>query len=164
VFGAATSLGILCARYRDIGTAIVSGLQFVFFLNTRNLSGLGEGTSFQWILHANPFATLLELVPQPLLSQPVEPSQWLLDDLCGRHVALLDCALCQISTSELTGCDRMPQSAHIYCTMFVEFQSYIGERSIVARVLGTWHDLTNWRFANGGSRPMSLSQHLSFVS
>ena len=79
LFGAATSLGILCARYRDIGTAIVSGLQFIFFLTpviwTTNSV---KGTSFQWLLHANPFATLLELVRNPLLSQPVEPSQWLL--------------------------------------------------------------------------------------
>jgi ABC-type polysaccharide/polyol phosphate export permease len=28
----ATALGLLCARFRDIGTAIVSGLQFIFIL------------------------------------------------------------------------------------------------------------------------------------
>jgi len=79
LFGAATSLGILCARYRDIGTAIVSGLQFVFFLTpiVWTVDSV-KGTSFEWLLHANPVATLLELVRNPLLSKPVEPSQWLL--------------------------------------------------------------------------------------
>src|SRR5258708_3884546 len=72
LFGAATSLGILCARYRDLGSAIVSGLQFVFFLTPVIWTiDSARGTSFQWLVYVNPFATLLDLVRNPLLSQPV---------------------------------------------------------------------------------------------
>lgn len=79
LFGAATSLAILCVRYRDIGTGIASALQFVFFLTPIIWTvDAVKGTSFQWLLYVNPFATLLELVRNPLLSQATEPGQWLL--------------------------------------------------------------------------------------
>jgi ABC-2 type transport system permease protein/lipopolysaccharide transport system permease protein len=78
LLGGAVALGMLCARFRDIGSAIVSGLQFVFFLTpiiwTENAV---RGTAFDWLVRVNPFATLLDLVRRPLLSQPTEAGQWL---------------------------------------------------------------------------------------
>ena len=76
--GGATALGMLCARFRDIGSAIVSGLQFVFFLTPIIWTpDAVHGTAFFWLTRVNPFATLLELVRKPLLSQPTDPGLWL---------------------------------------------------------------------------------------
>ncbi len=78
LIGGATALGMLCARYRDIGSAIVSGLQFVFFLTPIIWTpDAVQGTPFFWLTRVNPFATLLELVRKPLLSQPIDPVLWL---------------------------------------------------------------------------------------
>lgn len=79
LLGGAVALGMLCARFRDIGSAIVSGLQFVFFLTPIIWAEDSvRGTSFHWLTSVNPFATLLDLVRRPLLSQPTDPQQWLL--------------------------------------------------------------------------------------
>ena len=49
----------LCARFRDIGSAIVSGLQFVFFFTPVIWTEDSvRGTAFAWLTRANPFATL----------------------------------------------------------------------------------------------------------
>jgi ABC-2 type transport system permease protein/lipopolysaccharide transport system permease protein len=78
LLGGAVSLGILCGRFRDIGSAIVSGLQFVFFLTPIIWTEDSvRGTAFHWLIRANPFATLLDLVRRPLLSQPTDMEQWL---------------------------------------------------------------------------------------
>lgn len=78
LFGGATALGMLCARFRDIASAITSGLQFIFFLTPIIWTAdIVHGTAFQWLIAANPFTTLLELVRKPLLSQPVGAEQWL---------------------------------------------------------------------------------------
>jgi ABC-2 type transport system permease protein len=78
LFGASVALGMLCARFRDIGSAIVSGLQFVFFLTPIIWTeDTVRGTAFHWLIRANPFATLLDLVRRPLLSQPTDAEQWL---------------------------------------------------------------------------------------
>ena len=74
----ATALGLLCARYRDIGSAVVGGLQFVFFLTPIIWTpDAVHDTAFFWLTQVNPFATLLELVRKPLLSQPTDPGLWL---------------------------------------------------------------------------------------
>lgn len=79
LFGAATVLGLLCARFRDIGSAIVSGLQFIFFLTPIIWTADAvHGTRLQWLTQVNPFATLLDLVRRPLLAQPTDPAHWLL--------------------------------------------------------------------------------------
>jgi ABC-type polysaccharide/polyol phosphate export permease len=79
LLGGATVLGMLCARFRDIGSAIVSGLQFIFFLTPIIWTpDAVRGTAFQWLTRVNPFATLLDLVRRPLLAQPTDPGQWLL--------------------------------------------------------------------------------------
>ncbi|WP_249803648.1 ABC transporter permease [Bradyrhizobium sp. 21] len=79
LLGGSVALGLLCARFRDIGSAIVSGLQFVFFLTPIIWTeDTVRGTGFDWLIRANPFATLLDLVRRPLLSQPTDPEQWLL--------------------------------------------------------------------------------------
>ena len=71
LLGGSVALGLICARFRDIGSAIVSGLQFIFFhtpiiWTEDNV----RGTAFYWLTRVNPFATLLDLVRKPLLSQP----------------------------------------------------------------------------------------------
>ncbi len=79
LLGGSVALGMLCARFRDIGSAIVSGLQFVFFLTPVIWTEDSvRGTAFHWLTRANPFATLLDLVRRPLLSQPMDAEQWLL--------------------------------------------------------------------------------------
>lgn len=90
LFGGATALGMLCARFRDIGSAITSGLQFIFFLTPIIwTSDAVRGTAFHWLIAANPFTTLLELVRKPLLSQPVDADQWLLGLAYAAGAALL---------------------------------------------------------------------------
>ena len=90
LLGGSVALGMLCARFRDIGTAIVSGLQFIFFLTpiiwTEDAL---RGTAFYWLIRANPFATLLDLVRRPLLSQPTDPQQWLLGVIYAIVVAVI---------------------------------------------------------------------------
>jgi ABC-type polysaccharide/polyol phosphate export permease len=81
---------MLCARFRDIGSAIVSGLQFVFFLTPIIWTEDSvRGTAFYWLIRANPFATLLDLVRRPLLSQPTDTEQWLLGITYGTVVAVI---------------------------------------------------------------------------
>lgn len=84
LLGASIGLGTLCARFRDIGSAIVSGLQFIFFLTPIIWTEDSvRGTAFHWLVHVNPFATLLDLVRRPLLSQPTDAGQWLLGVFCA---------------------------------------------------------------------------------
>jgi ABC-type polysaccharide/polyol phosphate export permease len=79
LLGGSVALGMLCARFRDIGSAIVSGLQFIFFLTPIIWTEDSvRGTAFHWLTRVNPFATLLDLVRKPLLSQPTDAEQWLL--------------------------------------------------------------------------------------
>ncbi|GLR91257.1 ABC transporter permease [Bradyrhizobium iriomotense] len=88
--GAATALGLLCARFRDIGSAIVSGLQFVFFLTPIIWTeDAVRGTAFHWLTRVNPFATLLDLVRKPLLSQATDPEQWLLGSVYAVGMAMI---------------------------------------------------------------------------
>jgi len=90
LLGGSVALGMLCARFRDIGSAIVSGLQFVFFLTPIIWTEeTVRGTAFQWLIRANPFATLLDLVRRPLLSQPTDPEQWLLGIVYASVAAII---------------------------------------------------------------------------
>ncbi|MBR0967886.1 ABC transporter permease [Bradyrhizobium diazoefficiens] len=90
LLGASVALGMLCARFRDIGSAIVSGLQFIFFLTPIiwNEDAV-RGTAFHWLVRINPFATLIDLVRRPLLSQPTDPAQWLLGLVYAAVVAAI---------------------------------------------------------------------------
>jgi ABC-2 type transport system permease protein/lipopolysaccharide transport system permease protein len=79
LLGGAVALGVLCARFRDIGSAIVSGLQFIFFLTPVIWTEDSvRGTALAWLTWVNPFTTLLDLVRKPLLSQPTGAAHWLL--------------------------------------------------------------------------------------
>jgi len=90
LLGSSVALGMLCARFRDIGSAIVSGLQFIFFLTPIIWTeDAVRGTAFHWLLRANPFATLLDLVRRPLLSQPTDAEQWLLGSVYAIVVAVI---------------------------------------------------------------------------
>lgn len=90
LLGGSVALGMLCARFRDIGSAIVSGLQFIFFLTPIIWTeDAVRGTAFHWLIRANPFATLLDLVRRPLLSLPTDAEQWLL----GVLYAAVACAI-----------------------------------------------------------------------
>jgi len=90
LLGGSVALGMLCARFRDIGSAIVSGLQFVFFLTPVIWTEDSvRGTAFAWLTRVNPFATLLDLVRKPLLSQPMDAEQWLLGMTYAVAVAVI---------------------------------------------------------------------------
>ncbi|MCG2626426.1 ABC transporter permease [Bradyrhizobium sp. WYCCWR 13023] len=79
LLGGAVVLGVLCARFRDIGSAVVSGLQFIFFLTPVIWTEDSvRGTALAWLTWVNPFTTLLDLVRKPLLSQPTDVAHWLL--------------------------------------------------------------------------------------
>ncbi|MFC4936497.1 MULTISPECIES: ABC transporter permease [Bradyrhizobium] len=79
LLGGAVVLGVLCARFRDIGSAVVSGLQFIFFLTPVIWTEDSvRGTALAWLTWVNPFTTLLDLVRKPLLSQPTDAAHWLL--------------------------------------------------------------------------------------
>lgn len=90
LLGGSVALGMLCARYRDIGSAIVSGLQFIFFLTPVIWTeDTVRGTAFAWLTRANPFATLLDLVRRPLLSQPTNSEQWVLGTIYAIAVTVI---------------------------------------------------------------------------
>ena len=84
LLGGSVALGLICVRFRDIGSAIISGLQFIFFLTPIIWTEDNvRGTVFYWLTRVNPFATLpfatlLDLLRKPLLSQPTDAEQWLL--------------------------------------------------------------------------------------
>jgi ABC-type polysaccharide/polyol phosphate export permease len=90
LLGGSIALGMICARFRDIGSAIVSGLQFVFFLTPVIWTEDSvRGTAFAWLTRVNPFATLLDLVRKPMLSQPMDAEQWLLGMTYAVAVAVI---------------------------------------------------------------------------
>ena len=51
LLGGSVALGMLCARFRDIGSAIVSGLQFVFFLTPIPLQSISFGRCWYFDRH-----------------------------------------------------------------------------------------------------------------
>lgn len=90
LLGGSVVLGMLCARFRDIGSAVVSGLQFIFFLTPIIWTeDAVRDTAFHWLIPVNPFATLLDLVRRPLLSQPTDVEQWLLGTVYAIVVAVI---------------------------------------------------------------------------
>jgi hypothetical protein len=102
--------------FRDIGSAVVGGLQFVFFLTPIIWTEDSvRGTAFSWLTRVNPFATLLDLVRRPLLSQPIDAEQWLLGLVYAIVVAAIGLG-CYAHTAVASriGCDaRMSKAAHI---------------------------------------------------
>lgn len=54
LLGGSVALGMLCARFRDIGSAIVSSLQFAFFLTPIIWTeDTVRGTAFDWLIRAS---------------------------------------------------------------------------------------------------------------
>lgn len=68
-------LGVLCARYRDIGQLVPSILQLMFFLTPImwQPDRLGD---FQKYLYLNPFYDFVEIVRGPLLGDGPDPKAW----------------------------------------------------------------------------------------
>jgi ABC-type polysaccharide/polyol phosphate export permease len=69
-------LGMLCARFRDIPQIVMSLMQIAMFLTPVMwpASKLGR---HEWIAQWNPLFHFLEIVRNPLLGQPVQPTTWL---------------------------------------------------------------------------------------
>jgi ABC-2 type transport system permease protein/lipopolysaccharide transport system permease protein len=69
-------LGMVGARFRDVGPIVASMIQIVFFLtpifwDARTLHG-----HVVWLLQANPFFAMIEIVREPLMGNPVLLSSW----------------------------------------------------------------------------------------
>jgi len=71
-------LATICARYRDIPQIVTSALQIVFYLTPIMwLPHLLPQRASMYIVDANPFFHLLEIVRAPLLGQPALLENWL---------------------------------------------------------------------------------------
>jgi len=75
-FAAALFLGMLCARFRDIGPIVANILQLAFFL-TPVLWKPELLRGSQWLLPFNPFYALLETVRGPLVEAGGAWTAWL---------------------------------------------------------------------------------------
>ncbi|ANN69087.1 ABC transporter permease [Bordetella bronchialis] len=70
-------LATICARYRDIPQIVTSGLQIVFYLTPIMwLPHLLPGRASAYIIDANPFFHLIEIVRAPLLGQLPSTENW----------------------------------------------------------------------------------------
>jgi len=75
-FFVALFLGMLCARFRDIGPIVGSAMQLLFFLSPVLWKPELLGARADWLL-LNPAYTLMEVVRGPLLEGGASPAVWL---------------------------------------------------------------------------------------
>ena len=68
-------LGMLCARFRDVGEIVASLMQVLFFLTPIlwRPSSLG---SYEWAVLGNPAYALIELARGPLLGETPDARLW----------------------------------------------------------------------------------------
>jgi homopolymeric O-antigen transport system permease protein len=76
-FTAALLLGMLCARFRDLGQIVGSVMQLAFFLTPILWQPASLGPKAVWLL-LDPFYPIMEVVRGPLLGTGVSPLMWLL--------------------------------------------------------------------------------------
>lgn len=70
-------LGVLCARYRDLPQIVTSALQVVFYLTPIMwMPKLLPQRAGVYLLDANPFYHMLEIVRAPLLGQVPSTTNW----------------------------------------------------------------------------------------
>lgn len=73
----AVMLATICARYRDIPQIVASALQVIFYLTPIVwMPELMEQRTHLYILKANPFYHLMEIVRAPLLGQAPSMENW----------------------------------------------------------------------------------------
>ncbi|MGD5416674.1 hypothetical protein QUS78_22405, partial [Xanthomonas citri pv. citri] len=115
LLGGSVALGMLCARFRDIGSAIVSGLQFIFFLTPIIWTeDAVRGTAFHWLFRANPFATLLSCAGRCCRSRPTRSNGCSGSSMRRSLVPSALAATRGTATAWRTGCEaRMSPAAHI---------------------------------------------------
>ena len=74
--GAATIVGMVCARYRDIPPIVATGVQLFFFISP--IIWMPEQLhSGQLVMDLNPVSYLLAVVRDPVLGRPVPLESWL---------------------------------------------------------------------------------------
>lgn len=84
----AVSLGIICARFRDVSQIVSNGLQLMMFL-TPVFWFPERVTDHMHLILYNPFAQLLDVVRLPLLGvAPAEKSWLLLAGITGMNVLI----------------------------------------------------------------------------
>ena len=77
-------LSILCARFRDLTQIVASFLQIFFYVTPIIwMPSLLPARASLMILEPNPFFHLLNIVRNPLLSQPTTISNWVISCLIG---------------------------------------------------------------------------------
>ncbi len=74
-FAAALFLGMLCARFRDIGQIVASVMQLAFFMTPIlwKPDSLGKGAAW---LPLDPFYVIIEVIRAPLLGTATAPLLW----------------------------------------------------------------------------------------
>jgi lipopolysaccharide transport system permease protein len=77
-FFATLFLGMICARFRDIGQIVTSAMQLAFFLTPVIWKPTLLGGDKTWLLLLNPFYVVMETVRGPLLDGGVSGIVWLM--------------------------------------------------------------------------------------
>jgi lipopolysaccharide transport system permease protein len=77
-FGAIGFLGMVCARFRDVGPIVGTVMQLAFFVSPVIWKPELLGPDRSWLLMVNPFYALLEVVRGPLLGAPPSLGVWAL--------------------------------------------------------------------------------------
>ncbi len=75
-FAAALLLGMLCARFRDLGQIVNSMMQIVFFMTPIMWKPSALGPRARFLL-LDPFYSIMQTVRGPLLGQTVDAALWL---------------------------------------------------------------------------------------
>lgn len=69
-------LGMICARFRDVGPIVGAIIQIVFFITPILWHpGMLNG-AYAWIVFINPFHAMIDVVRAPLLGEPVSLLSW----------------------------------------------------------------------------------------
>lgn len=83
-FFLAIPIGMISARYRDVGFLIGTVFGAMFLLTPVFWSRAQLPASRQWIVDFNPFAHLLEILRQPFMGQPAPIHNWYVSlAICG---------------------------------------------------------------------------------
>lgn len=86
--GAAVTVGMICARYRDIPPIIATLVQLLFF--TSPIIWMPEQLhSGQLVMQLNPVNYLLAVARDPILGRPVPPESWLFAGIAALASALV---------------------------------------------------------------------------
>ena len=75
-FAAALLLGMLCARFRDLGQIVASVMQLAFFMTPILWKPTSLGARAVW-LDFDPFYVIMQVVRGPLLGSGAPPLIWL---------------------------------------------------------------------------------------